>query len=571
MLMADAMTASAIDRIQCDFTHGIPDTFTQEDRDGNEPSNGARKFGFEKGVAWVTYTEADGNTVASSTSWYSPAGTSDDWLLLPPLEVEDGTCLEWRARAVDSKYRDGYVVYVDDTPLLTVGDEEYAWTQHSLDLSSYAGQTVIIAFVNNSTNKSRLFIDDLFAGVKQPLVITPTSPYVVKTDSTFTLSAAVTSETGLNLTGVETWCTVDGRDFSFPYQHEGVVLGEAVEVGYHARLGDFEAHASQTIHASRQMVVCEEVTGTWCGYCVRGIVAMHQMREQHPDDFIGIAVHSGDVMQLSDYPAGTVAPKSDTNGLPDAIVNRNTLLEGDPNEIAQFYQVAKQQPLRASVTLTANLNNGNGTITAHTEVMFNETTEDARYTIAYVLVEDSVHHPEQPKDYRQHNSYAGGGHGDMGGFELLPAYISAEDMYFMDVPRAVYDTVYGVEGSLPSVTYAGLTYTHDYVVTLPTNVDHIGQTRLIAMLLDRRYNQIVNAAYVSFSESEAIAVKEIKRDPSTNVCPAFYDLQGRRLNSGSCRSGIIIVRTAKGQVVKVTTSPHQAPSSGRNQWQSRWY
>ena len=54
------------------------------------------------------------------------------------------------------------------------------------------------------------------------------------------------------------------------------------------------ANATPTGTATYDRVtVVEEGTGTWCGWCVRGIVALEYMRENYPDKFIGIGVHYG--------------------------------------------------------------------------------------------------------------------------------------------------------------------------------------------------------------------------------------------------------------------------------------
>lgn len=80
---------------------------------------------------------------------------------------------------------------------------------------------------------------------------------------------------------------------------------------------------------SRKVVV-EEGTGTWCGYCPRGIVAMEAMAEKYPDNFIGIAVHSGDEMQVdgSYYPVLNYF-----SGFPGCIVNRQDKYNTDPTNI----------------------------------------------------------------------------------------------------------------------------------------------------------------------------------------------------------------------------------------------
>src|SRR5699024_9086047 len=68
-----------------------------------------------------------------------------------------------------------------------------------------------------------------------------------------------------------------------------------------------------------KMVVFEEGTGTWCGYCPRGIVAMEYMYDnsnQFPN-FIGIAVHNQDPMMVAEYDNGANFP-----GFPNSNVDR---------------------------------------------------------------------------------------------------------------------------------------------------------------------------------------------------------------------------------------------------------
>ena len=60
---------------------------------------------------------------------------------------------------------------------------------------------------------------------------------------------------------------------------------------------DARTETQGTVTAYVQKVVGEELTGTWCGWCPRGAVALENMRNKYPDTFIGIAVHGGDVMQ----------------------------------------------------------------------------------------------------------------------------------------------------------------------------------------------------------------------------------------------------------------------------------
>ena len=148
----------------CDFENGIPTDFTLIDYDGNTPSTSMKKAGFDVGIPWITTTLASDkeNTIACSTSWYTPAGTSDDWLITPEITLSGSNPeLSFHAMASDKKHSDGFVVYVAegenydkasfdmDSPLLLVANEASEWTEHVVSLSKYAGKTIRLAFVNN--------------------------------------------------------------------------------------------------------------------------------------------------------------------------------------------------------------------------------------------------------------------------------------------------------------------------------------------------------------------------------------------------------------------------------------
>lgn len=72
----------------------------------------------------------------------------------------------------------------------------------------------------------------------------------------------------------------------------------------------------------KKVAVVEELTGTKCGWCPRGHVAMHNLSEKYGDQFIGIALHQynqTDPMYIDDYSLGF-------NGAPSAVVDRTTLV-----------------------------------------------------------------------------------------------------------------------------------------------------------------------------------------------------------------------------------------------------
>jgi hypothetical protein len=151
-----------------DFNAGMPSNMTYIDNDSLVAKYSAT---WPIGTPWVAFGRAAGDSMAISTSYYSPTpGQSDDWMITPAITVGAGDHLVWEAMAWSGTYADGYVVKLSTTgtnmsdftnTLLTVAAEQTDWTGHNIDLSSYATQTVYIAFINNSNDMYVLSIDNI--------------------------------------------------------------------------------------------------------------------------------------------------------------------------------------------------------------------------------------------------------------------------------------------------------------------------------------------------------------------------------------------------------------------------
>ena len=90
---------------------------------------------------------------------------------------------------------------------------------------------------------------------------------------------------------------------------------------------------SKTTVAATKRVLVEEATGTWCGFCVRGICFMDDLNTLHPTTTGLIAVHNGDPMTDATYDAG-IGPK--IGGYPSGLVDRQAT-EVDPQDFASAY------------------------------------------------------------------------------------------------------------------------------------------------------------------------------------------------------------------------------------------
>ena len=95
----------------------------------------------------------------------------------------------------------------------------------------------------------------------------------------------------------------------------------------------------------------EEGTGTWCGWCPRGIVAFRYMAEKYPETFIGIAVHKSDNLETNTY------SYLKFNGYPSCYVNRNLRNSTSPEAgtLEVMHNKAVAIPPHVGVEVTASL------------------------------------------------------------------------------------------------------------------------------------------------------------------------------------------------------------------------
>lgn len=146
-------------------------TLTADTLTGNYPfrANG------QKQKAWLGYVPANTtDTIAVSTSWLTPSGTANAWLITPIINnITANTVLTWEAMSPDLNNLDGYEIYVSTNTSTSVavsnfsaliysnGGENNTWQSRGVSLGAYAGQNIRIAFKNNSSDKYQLWLDDI--------------------------------------------------------------------------------------------------------------------------------------------------------------------------------------------------------------------------------------------------------------------------------------------------------------------------------------------------------------------------------------------------------------------------
>ncbi|MBL4704661.1 MAG: hypothetical protein JKY54_09075, partial [Flavobacteriales bacterium] len=152
-----------------------------------------------------------------------------------------------------------------------------------------------------------------------------------------------------------------------------------------------------TVPAAGKFVIGEEATGTWCGWCPRGTVAMEEMANDYDGYWQGIAVHNGDPMVVSAYDAGIGTL---IGGYPSAIVDRGadidpSVMEGD---FLQRIQIAP----KVTIAQGANYNSTTGVLNVSATANWVQAASGP-FKIVCVLIEDGV---TGGSGYEQSNYYS---------------------------------------------------------------------------------------------------------------------------------------------------------------------
>ncbi len=245
------------------------------------------------------------------------------------------------------------------------------------------------------------------------------------------------------------------------------------------------------VPAFGKIVVGEEATGTWCGWCPRGAVYLEKMAVNYPDHFIGIAVHNGDPMTIEAYdtPIGAFI-----DGYPSMLVDRGP--SDDPSGVeSKFLDQIVLAP-KAVLTVGSNYTDGATSMDVSVSAEFLEgITGD--YRLALVVIEDGV--TGTGSGFNQANYYAGGGSGAMGGYESLPNPVPAGDMVYDHVARTILPSFGGMVGSFPATVEAGEVHAVGFTVAIdPTwNLDEV---HLVGILIAPD-ETIDNAGFASMDEA----------------------------------------------------------------------
>jgi Cleaved Adhesin Domain len=162
-----------------DFESGIPSTWGVRNLDGKTPAGAVSEYA----AAYISKMDPDdtNNLTASSTSFFSPVGIANRWLITESIALGGyGNSFQWKAKSHDPSYPETYLVLVSTSDTLiasftdTLGyvvQENEDWTTRTVNLSAlgYNNQTIYVAFILQTDDGFKFYLDDVTASKEDPV------------------------------------------------------------------------------------------------------------------------------------------------------------------------------------------------------------------------------------------------------------------------------------------------------------------------------------------------------------------------------------------------------------------
>lgn len=268
----------------------------------------------------------------------------------------------------------------------------------------------------------------------------------------------------------------------------------------------------------------EEWTGIDCGFCPRGIVGFKTMHEEHPSQFVGIAVHcydSNGPVAPAEYKEFLVS-RGMAGNFPGCYIQRQSPSQPSASNLETVYQnLSKIAPdMRVEVESKLSADGQNVEATAFVTPL--ALKNGVRYKLGFVLTENDV------TGYAQLNNFSGGSYGSMGGWESKGSYVYEP---LQHVARAMYG-LEGIDGSVPTELTINKQEEYTVSIPVPSTVQNKANLTAVAFLVDATTGYVENAAEAAVGNNSVSGVNAIHENASAAAEPV-YNLQGVKVLSDS--------------------------------------
>lgn len=293
--------------------------------------------------------------------------------------------------------------------------------------------------------------------------------------------------------------------------------------------------------------VVEQFTGTGCGNCPSGHVAMHNMHNLYGDQFIGIALHqfnASDPMYNASYDLGFT-------GAPQCMVNRSSGVLAPYEQMPEVLKASLDEIALTDVTVTGTFAEEDTKVNATASV---ESLVAGDYNIAFMLTADGL--TGTTNSWKQSNYFCKGG-----GRYSSKASMPDDLKHLWDMGSSYVETYNDVliassyvssnnKATLPTLVANG-TVSSEYTMKMPTKVAlkkalKLNQVYVVALLLDKKTGAIVNAGRARVTGSTGI--EDVTTGTEATVV-ARYNVNGVQIAAPV--KGINIVKMSDGTTRKV--------------------
>lgn len=297
--------------------------------------------------------------------------------------------------------------------------------------------------------------------------------------------------------------------------------------------------------------VVEEFTGTGCGWCPRGHVGMHKMRDLYGDQFVGIAMHqynSGDPMYYNSYTLNF-------QDAPSCMVNRSSGDLDPYSDLPKAFKASLSEMPLVDVTVEGAFSEDTAYVYAKASV---ESLVSGDYDIAYMLVADNL--SGTTSKWKQSNYFAKGS-GAYNSKSSIP-----EDLQYLWDEGSSYAATYNDvlisssyvskknKATLPSLVANGTVNSY-YTLTMPTKNELKKTIRscgnevyVVAVVLDKKTGAIVNARKAKVADFGTTGIENVNNNSEATVV-ARYNVNGVQIAAPV--KGINIVKMSDGTTRKV--------------------
>ena len=540
-------------------------------------------FYFDSKVDMTEYPPDDYTTIEEYYEWYAKYL---EWIAVhpeaEPFAVTPGDKLFEGTMYFASVYQDElYTQYAE-----MYGDPSYldfvGWFDYST-FGYYLGAEALIGgdkFLKNAATLSDF--GEKFASVNQDVIFP-----VTITNSGLNGIQNFTYEVSINgAKPFETTVTLDNPvEKILDYTTVNVTFNTGEQAGtqkielaltkVNGEPNEKESVAKGTLYvlseAAKKKPLIEEYTGTWCGWCTRGWVALEKLAADFGDDIVLVASHNGDPMEIEEY---MEVQNKYIEGYPSMLINRVANVDpyyGTDDYIPYYIKTDVEAAIAdvapASIAVEAVWADEEKTkINISTETKFFFEDENSSIAIGYILVADGL--TGTGRSWAQANYYTDyaeeyGNDPYLGDLTRMGSYIT--DMTYNHVAVAGWGVANGIDGSISGPIKAGEAINNTFEADLNGVLigedrlssdpeDHVAvldliqdkELKVVAFLINKNSGEVINANQTILVDP-IVGISAIEEKAGAKT--VLYNVSGQLIKAP--QSGLNIIKLSDGTTLKV--------------------